>query len=93
MILTSPGQPMFAVRKKFSEIVNPAHPVAERRLRITAPTSIRGTPVPVGTVLSFDVSGEAQEDYALLLGCLKAEKVGNDVPLTVPPVPAEAKKK
>jgi len=49
---------------------------------IIADTAVRGTLAYKNSVYEFDISTfDGREDYSLLLGCLKAQKVDISAPL------------
>jgi hypothetical protein len=91
MQLIAPGQPQVQPRLKFEQLyslTSPAKPLREKRLRIISETAVRGVPVHVGSVLSFDVSlPDYHEDFGLLRSCLRGEIVSNDTPLFLAPAP------
>src|ERR1700678_3275954 len=93
MQIIAPGQSMFPPRFTFAQLYSNGvteKPLTPKRLKITVPTAIRGTPVYPGTVLQFDTAlPDYREDYGLLLGSLKAERVPLDTPLVIAPAPVE----
>ena len=97
MEIYAAGQHAIQPRLKFDQLYSSkplTKPIAERRLRIVADTSIRGQPVFVGSVFQFDTAmPDFHEDYGLLLSGLKAERVSNDTPLVTVPAPESPKKK
>ena len=91
MQILAAGQSMFPPRFTFAQLYGNGvteKPLTPKRLKIVVPTSIRGTPVYPGTVLQFDTAlPDYREDYGLLLGGLKAERVPLDTPLVIAPAP------
>jgi hypothetical protein len=89
MQVISYGQPVIPKRLTFAEVVGTDNrplqkPLNPRRVKITAPSAIRGVAVYVGSVFEFDIAlADGREDYGCLVGSNKAVVVPITTPLHV----------
>jgi hypothetical protein len=86
--IVQPGGQLIPPRLRCDQIINPPKPLQPKRLKIIRNTAIRGVLFWPGSVVEFDTASEAREDFSLLLGSLKAERVPLSTPLFTAPEPA-----